>query len=97
MTFQHDAAGQPYIDVNTVRLTWIDHGLDDWAGSGRYLRVQAYRSCPTKSQALHRGAEFPVRSGGSLLALVTAIMQLALSAEPTLFDTDRGCRADPQA
>ena len=78
MSIKHDARNQPYVELDTMRITWIARDEDAWDGSGGYLRLQTYRGDPAENRALHRGVELPVRSGWDLCALVAALTRPAL-------------------
>jgi hypothetical protein len=68
-----DSAGNPYIDIDNVRVTMVDKSgnpTKDWAGSVKYLRVQAYTG---RGNSLHRGAEFPVDDIKKILDFINSI------------------------
>jgi hypothetical protein len=77
MDLRTDSAGQQYIDVDTVRLTYVPREMrtekKDWAGRP-VIRIQAYRE--GTSGPLHQGAEFPVDSREEVLSFVEAFCQL---------------------
>ncbi|HHW41586.1 MAG TPA: hypothetical protein GXX19_10640 [Syntrophomonadaceae bacterium] len=73
---QTDAKGQPYVEVENVRITYVkavqrDPGKD-WPGCDD-LRIQAYRGDGTKS--LHMGAELPI-SGWEVLSELKAALEV---------------------
>ena len=69
-----DNAGNPYIDVENVRITMVDKTNKtpdkDWAGSVKYLRVQAYRG---SGRSLHMGAEFPLENIKDSLEFINSV------------------------
>ena len=75
-----DSAGNPYIDIDNVRITMVDKSnkpvSKDWAGSGKYLRVQAYTG---KGNALHRGAEFPLDDIKKILDFINSVSEAGKS------------------
>lgn len=56
-----DSNGQPYVEMENVRITLSERTSQDkdWAGTGRYLLIQAYKGADTK--ALNMGPTIPVR------------------------------------
>jgi len=60
---QTDDRGQPYVEVENIRITYVKADQrdrsKDWPGCD-VLRIQAYKGDGTKS--LHRGAELPISS-----------------------------------
>lgn len=71
-----DSSGNPYIDIGNVRITMVDKSnkppSKDWAGTNRYLRVQAYTG---KGSSLHRGAEFPVGDIKKILEFIESVSE----------------------
>jgi hypothetical protein len=74
---KQDGTGNPYIDINNLRVTLTKRGADGWAGESSYIRIQSYRSDSAQSQALHLGAELPFTSHKELCGLIAAISHLA--------------------
>jgi hypothetical protein len=72
-----DSRNQPYIDVGNLRITRVQNRPEDkdWADEQIYIRVQAYRD-PARSEALHRGAEFPLPSPVEGRTLADALIRL---------------------
>ena len=75
-----DSAGNPYIDIDNVRITMVDKSTKpaskDWAGSVKYLRVQAYTG---NGSSLHRGAEFPVDNIKKILEFINSVSEAGKS------------------
>ena len=73
---KEDSSGNPYVDAGNIRITYVPQGSRaanlDWAGSD-IVRVQAYKGDPAQSQALHLGAEFPIKDDLSVVELVAGI------------------------
>ncbi len=69
-----DSSLNPYIDIENVRITMVDKSnkpsQKDWAGTMKYLRIQAYTG---KGKSLHRGAELPVEDVGKILEFIGSI------------------------
>jgi len=78
MDIMHDGRGNPYVNVDNLRITFIRRGVKDdqkdWEGDCHYLRVQAYRGGNCGS--LHRSAEFPIPNHGKALELLSVISGL---------------------
>jgi len=76
MTMQTDGSGQPYMDVGNIRVTYISSQARDksknWPGQD-VIRVTAYKTDPSVSQALHRGAELPVADPAAFISLISAL------------------------
>lgn len=73
-TVDVDSAGNVCRDVDNLRITYVpaasrEHAKN-WAGQD-VLRVQSYRG--GDNAALHRGAEFPIESPDSFVALLSAL------------------------
>jgi len=77
MRIDTDQSGNPFINVGNLRVSWIQKIDGDWAGTGQYLRMQAYRGDPVDSNSLHRGAELPIGSIEDVCELAAAITHLA--------------------
>lgn len=74
VTVTKDDSGNPFIDIDNVRITMVDKtnkpATKDWAGTIRYLRVQAYKG---KGKALHMGAEFPLSDIKKILEFIDSV------------------------
>ena len=69
-----DGPQNEYIDVENVRVSLVQKtGLDDWAGTGRYLRFAAYTG---QGQKIMMGPELPLRDE-NVLNVIRAIVRLA--------------------
>jgi uncharacterized protein (DUF427 family) len=80
-----DASRNAYIDLENIRITLVNKTdkptQKDWAGSIKYLRVQAYRN-PSKSKALHRGAEFPLSDMTKILDFIKSAAEAGKNYYP---------------
>jgi hypothetical protein len=72
---QTDTKGNPFFDVDNLRVTCVTKPSGkQWAkGTKLYLRVQAYKG---KGNALFQGAELPIKNQQVLLKLISAIANL---------------------
>lgn len=77
MVTQIDKNGNVYIEVENIRISYIEQknrsNLKDWPNAN-VLRIQAYRG--STSKALHKGAEYPVCDNKSINSLFEAISKL---------------------
>lgn len=71
-----DDAGNLYDDVSNVRITYVPSGkradAKNWAGQD-VIRLQAYKTDPQQSQALHMGAELPIESTEVFIDLISTL------------------------
>jgi hypothetical protein len=78
-----DGAGNEYIEVDNVRITYVPADRRDaaknWAGQD-VVRIQARRDDGTN--ALHMGAEFPVDGPAAGLRFIEAFARLIARATP---------------
>lgn len=76
MTMQTDGSGQLYKDVGNIRVTYISSQARDqsknWSGQD-VIRVNAYKTDPSVSQALHPGAELPIADAATFISLISAL------------------------
>jgi hypothetical protein len=79
--YKCDNADQPYTRVENIRVTIARRDGDkDWAGTKRYLKIQAYRDGTTDQ--LHPGPDLPIRNQRSeeeILAATEALLKLLVS------------------
>lgn len=75
-----DSAGNPYIEIDNVRITMVDKTnkpYKDWAKSPKYLRFQAYKKGRnTLHKSLHMGAEFPVTEVKKILDFISSVSEV---------------------
>jgi hypothetical protein len=70
---KRDGSNHLFTEIENIRLTYVpasDRSKDaDWAGSD-VIRIQAYKGA---GQALHMGAEMPVKSPTVFVRLIAAL------------------------
>jgi hypothetical protein len=72
-----DEHGHLYARVGNIRVTYVPAAdrteMQNWAESD-VLRIQAYRD--SESDALHKGAEFPVSTPEAFVDLISALCRV---------------------
>jgi len=71
-----DSRDNPFVDVDNLRVTCVRKKplSKQWDKNAElYLRVQAYKG---NGEALHRGAELPIKNSQALLKLISALAYL---------------------
>lgn len=96
MTSKKDSSGHQYLDIENIRVTFIPaedrKPNKDWADSD-VIRIQAYKG--EKDNALHMGAEIPIKSPEVFGKCIAAICQIyvegkKIAATPTHYSNEVG-------
>ncbi|MDD4616572.1 MAG: hypothetical protein PHW76_05580 [Alphaproteobacteria bacterium] len=69
---QQDGKGNEYVRVENIRITYLP--ACSWDPSSPGLRIQAYRD--NQTDALHQGAEIPIKNQQTALDVIAAIASL---------------------